>query len=68
MNTIEKIKQRAKSNIKKIILPETDDIRVLEAASKTQKEGFAEVILIGKEEQINLLSSKNNIDLTSIKT
>jgi len=67
MNTIEKIKQRAKLNIKKIILPETDDIRVLEAASKTQKEGFAEVILIGKEEQINLLSSKNNIDLTSIK-
>lgn len=67
MNIVEKIKERAKLNIKKIILPETEDIRVLLAAEKTKKEGFAEVILIGNEQDVKTLAKKNNINLDSIK-
>lgn len=52
---------------KKIVLPETEDIRVLEAAAKTKKEAFAEPILIGKQEKILALARKNNIDLTGIE-
>ena len=48
MSFIESIKQRAKQNIKTIILPEAEDKRVLEAASKVIAQGFAKVILIGK--------------------
>ena len=64
MNFIEKIKERARKNIKKIILPETMDIRVLEAAEKCTKENIAEIILIGRENEITELASSKNIDLS----
>lgn len=52
MGFIEGIKERAKQNIKNIVLPETSDKRTLEAASKILKEGIAKVILVGNEETI----------------
>ena len=54
---MELIKDKAKNNIKKIVLPETMDRRVLEAADIVLKEKIAEIILIGREEDIN-----NNAD------
>ena len=55
MNFIETIKQRAKLNKKKIILPETMDRRVLEAAEKVLKEEISEIILIGSKTEIEEL-------------
>ena len=52
MNFIYKIKERAKKDLKTIVLPETMDRRVLEAADKILKEGIAKIILIGNEEKI----------------
>ena len=49
---IDNIKQRAKKNKKTIVLPETMDRRVLEAADIILKEGISDIILIGKEEDI----------------
>ncbi len=66
MNFIDTIKERARNNIKKIILPETMDIRVLEAASICRDENIAEIVLIGKEEEIISLSKENNINLDDI--
>ena len=43
MNFIEEIKNRAKNNIKRIILPETMDKRVLKAAEICTKENIAKV-------------------------
>ncbi len=67
MSFIEKIKTRAKSNLKTIILPESMDPRVLKAASICQKEQIAKIILIGREEEISVLSTKENIDLSNIE-
>ena len=67
MSFIENIKQRAKQDIKTIILPEAEDKRVLEAASKVIKEGFANVILIGDKEQVENDIKENNIDLTGVE-
>ena len=67
MKFIEQIKQRAKKDIKTIILPEAEDKRVLEAASKVAKEGFANIILLGNKEQIEKDSSKYNLDLSKIE-
>ena len=67
MSFIESIKQRAKQNIKTIILPEAEDKRVLEAASKVIAQGFAKVILIGKKEQVEKDSKENNIDLSGVE-
>lgn len=67
MKFIEQIKQRAKNDIKTIILPEAEDKRVLEAASKVAKEGFANIILLGNKEQIEKDSSNYNFDLSNVK-
>lgn len=55
MSFIENIKDRAKKNIKTIVLPESMDARVVEAALKITKEKIANVILIGRREEINKL-------------
>ncbi|MBL7070338.1 MAG: phosphate acetyltransferase [Candidatus Omnitrophica bacterium] len=46
METIKKIRQKAASNLKTIILPEYDDSRVLEAAKIIDSEGIAKVLLL----------------------
>ena len=66
MSFIEGIKNRAKEDKKTIILPEAEDKRVLEAASKVIKQGFAKVILLGDGEKIKEDSSKNKIDLDGV--
>ena len=48
MNFIESIKERAKKDKKTIILPESMDDRVLEAASIVLKEEIANIIIIGQ--------------------
>ena len=52
MSFIEDIKNRAKQNVKRIVLPETDDRRTLIAASQIIREGIADIIMIGKEDKI----------------
>ena len=64
MAFIDGIKEKAKKEIKTIILPESEDIRVLEGASKALKEKYANIILIGDEVEVTQRASKNNIDLT----
>ncbi len=50
----------AKKNKKKIVLPESSDIRVLKAANIIAKENIADIILIGKEKEIENVATKNN--------
>lgn len=49
---IEKIKQRARVQRKRIVLPETDDPRVLEAAQILLKEQICDVLLLGNLDTI----------------
>ncbi len=67
MSFIEEIKQRAKSDIKTIVLPEANDIRTLVATDKILKEGFANIILIGDEEEVLNLAKTNNLDIEKAK-
>lgn len=48
MEFIDEIKDKAAKYQKAIVLPETEDIRVIEAASKVLQQGFAKVILLGE--------------------
>ena len=51
---------------KTIVLPESDDIRVLEAALKVRDMGFANIILIGNKDKIREIKKDfdfNNIDI-----
>ena len=63
MSFIEQIKQRAKQEIKTIVLPEATDTRILEAAQIIKEEGYAKVILIGNEEEVRKLANEKNVDL-----
>ena len=66
MAFIDDIKNRAKQSIKTIILTESEDKRVLKAAQKVKEEGFANIILIGNEQDANKLAKENNIDISGI--
>lgn len=52
MAFIDILKAKAKENKKTIVLPETEDRRTYEATAKILAEGFANVILVGSEEDI----------------
>lgn len=49
---IERIKEKARSDVKTIVMPETRDKRTLIAASHILEEGIANIILVGNEEKI----------------
>ncbi len=53
MSFIEGIKERARKDLKTIVLPETEDRRVMEAAAITLKEGNAKIVLVGSDEEID---------------
>ena len=62
MGFIDEIKAKAKTSKKTIVLPETEDIRTYEAAEAVLKEGTANLILIGSEEEI--AKNKGSFDIT----
>ena len=49
MGFVDLLKERAKKSIKTIVLPETEDMRTIEATDKILKEGVAKIILIGNQ-------------------
>ena len=63
MSFIEEVKQRAKKELKTIILPEATDIRVLKATETVLKEGYAKIALIGNESEIVSKAKENNINI-----
>jgi len=52
MGFIDVIKEKAKQNVKTIVLPETEDKRTYEAAEAVLKEGTAKLILVGSKEEV----------------
>ena len=65
MSFINRIKERAKQNKKTIVLPETMDHRTLEAASIILREGIANIILIGTDEDIE--ENRGDLDISESK-
>lgn len=63
MTFIDKIKEEAKKDIKTIVLPESEDLRILEATQMVIEEGFANIVLIGNPEEINKMAMENTINL-----
>lgn len=63
MKFIETIKNRARQEIKTIVLPEAEDIRTLKATEIAIKEKYANIILVGEKEKIIGLAKTNNINI-----
>lgn len=66
MNFIDRIKERAKSDIKTIVLPESMDRRTMEAAHKILNEKIANLIIIGTDEEITTNSEGLDISGATI--
>ena len=64
MKFIDQIKERAKKEIKTIVLPEATDIRTLTAVDKICREEFAKVVLIGNKDEIESLAKENNLSIS----
>lgn len=67
MEFIDKMKVKAKENIKTIVLPETEDVRVLKGAEIVLNERYANIILLGNEQEIKSLANKKGINLEGAK-
>ena len=61
MSFLDRIKSRARKNKKTIVLPETSDIRTLEAAAIALGEDIANIVLVGAKDEI--LGRANGFDL-----
>ncbi len=66
MGFIDAIKERAKQNKKTVVLPETSDIRTLEAAAKILEGGIANIILVGEEEAIKKKAAGLNLTKAAV--
>lgn len=60
---ITSLKQQAARKPQKIVLPESDDVRILQAADRVLAEHLAVPVLLGKERDIQELASRYQLDL-----
>ena len=64
---IDKLKVRAKQDVKTIVLAEGEDMRTLEAAQIVLKEGYAKIIILGNEAKILDMAKEKGLDLSEAK-
>ncbi|HOD37149.1 MAG: phosphate acetyltransferase [Candidatus Marinimicrobia bacterium] len=66
MKLIEEIRSQAQKCKKTVVLPEAHDERILKAAEILEKEGLAQIILVGDPEIIGQHAREINVNLGSI--
>lgn len=66
MSVLEKIRERAKNDLKHIVLAEGTEERTVQAAQLITEQGVARVTLIGKPEKVNAVAAKFNVNLRGV--
>ncbi|MFH2204644.1 MAG: phosphate acetyltransferase [Elusimicrobiota bacterium] len=64
MDIIQHLRDSARKNPKRIVLPEGEEIRTIRAASALTLEGMAEAFLLGKADRIRQTAEKDSIDIS----
>ncbi len=64
MSFVQDIMNRAKQEIKTIVLPEATDIRTLKAVDIISKDEFCKIVLIGNKDEIGKLANENGFDIS----
>ena len=67
MGIVEKVREKAKQDIRTVVLPEGDEKRTVRAAATVKKEGLAEPVLLGEEEKVLATAAELGVDLTGIR-
>jgi len=64
MSFLDSVKQRAKSQLKTIVLPESSELRNLKAAHQVLADGLAKIVLIGDKAEIEALAKTEGLDVS----
>ena len=64
---ISELKEKLKGKNAKIVFPEGEDKRILEAAIKLQEEGIIKPLVLGDLESIKNTGKENNLDIKSLE-
>ena len=67
MNALSRIKERARSKQRRVVLPEASDPRVIDAAKKIMAEELASVTLLGDKGAIEKLAKEHNLNLSKVE-
>ena len=62
MDILQKMLQRAQANPQRIVLPEGDEPRTLEAANLILRDKIAKLILIGDPDKIRAMAAENGYE------
>ena len=62
MSLFSRLTARARNNIRRIVLPEGDEIRNLNAANHILEDEVAEIILLGDPDKIRTVAAANCLD------
>lgn len=67
VNLLKEIYDKARSKKRRIVLPESSDERVIRAAEKITQEGLAEIILLGKPDEVNGKAAELGVSLAGVE-
>ena len=67
MELLDKLKRRARVHPQRIVLPEGEDGRVVEAAARMAAEGYARPILLGRAAVIDALAAERKLKLDGVE-
>lgn len=63
----DRLKERAKQDLKTIVLAEGEELRTLQATNMVLNEGYANIILLGNEEKIKNIAKAEGLDISNAK-
>ncbi|MFN2500693.1 MAG: phosphate acyltransferase, partial [Pyrinomonadaceae bacterium] len=64
---LNQIRQRAAADIQHIILPEGEDIRIVEAAAICVRDGVAKVTVLGNDERVRTLTAEAGLSMNGVE-
>ncbi len=67
MNRVLELREKARAEKRKVILPEGEDKRVVKAASFLVQEGIGDICLLGKIEDVRKLAEENSISMDGVQ-
>jgi len=66
MNLVEKLKNRARVEPQKIVLPEGEDRRAVAAAARVAAEGYAKIALLGRPKLVEAAAAEAGVKLAGV--
>lgn len=64
---IDQLKERAKQDIKTIVLAEGEELRTIQCAAIVKKEGYAKNVLLGNPEKIKAIAAAEGLDIEGVE-